>query len=82
MHGVRVHTVTNDMILCYRYYPWEELDTELLDIERVWAWVQAKKGHIEIRSDCVDFWIREYDAVEFVLRWGQMRRWPDLDRCE
>lgn len=67
------------MILCYRYYPWEDLDSELLDIERVWEWVQSRKGRIQIRQDCVDFWIREQDQVEFVLRWGSMRRYTELD---
>ena len=68
------------MILCYRYYPWEDLDSELLDIEVVWQWVQSRNGHIQIRNDCVDFWIPERDCVEFVLRWGSMRRYADLDR--
>lgn len=65
------------MILCYRYYPFEE--PELYDLEDIWGWVQARQGHIEIRNDCVDFWLEEYHAVEFLLRWGSMRRQPHLD---
>jgi len=66
------------MILCYRYWPWED-PGDLLDIEIVWQWVQSRGGRIQIRNDCVDFWLDEYHAVEFALRWGQMRRCPALD---
>ena len=67
------------MILCYRYYPWEESPDDLVNIESVWEWVESRQGQWKIRSDCVDFYIDEYHAVEFVLRWGVMRRWSDLD---
>lgn len=68
------------MILCYRYYPWEDVDSELVDIERVWEWVQSRNGDIQIRNDCVDFWLSEAHAIEFCLRWGSMRRHSELDR--
>lgn len=64
------------MIVCYRC---TAQATELYDVEVIWAWVQARGGHIELRQDCVDFFIDEYHSVELVLRWSHLARQPQLD---
>lgn len=48
------------------------------DEEIIWAWLQARGGHISIRCDCIDFLVPAQSITEFLLRWPLTRR-PDLD---
>lgn len=64
-------------LLCYRYYAWDHE----YDAEAVWAWVQAQGGHIELRRDCIDYYVPESVASFFVIRYSQLVRQPQLDYC-
>ncbi len=59
---------------CYRLN-----SRSLYDEEVIWAYVQRSGGHINIRSDCIDYWVDPRAEVMLLCAWPQLERRPDLD---
>ncbi len=62
-------------LMCFRYSDFT-LD---YDAELVWSWVQAQAGHIELRGDCIDYFVPESAAAIFHLRYPGLHRHQHLD---
>ena len=62
------------LLCCYRL-------TSLMpyDEESVWQFVQQHKGYLNIRGDCIDFWIPEQYQSLLVLKYTLLASRPDLD---
>lgn len=64
-----------ELIRCYRYHAW----ASDLDEEEIWSWVQRNQGYMQIRGDCIDFWVRERGLEFFLLQFPDLVRHPSLD---
>lgn len=60
--------------LCYRLTYRSEYDEE-----SIWAFVQRSGGHMSLRQDCIDFWIRPELAAVLLCGWPELEPQPQLD---
>ncbi len=49
--------------------------------DSVWLYVERAGGHMEIRSDCIDFFVPASAVTFLVLAYPELDRRADLDYC-
>ena len=64
----------DSFMCCYRLDYRSSYDEEL-----VWALVQRHGGRIEIRQDCIDFWIDPAWEIVLNMCFPDLQRRPELD---